>query len=283
MQVSGELVGVLSCGAWEPNAFGEVELAMLSTLADHAAVTLKVAQQLHVHREQAQREASFFMDAVHELKGPVHSIRGPLDILLQDQLGPITQLQREFLDIAREASQRLGDAISGLLEMGAAGRRPQLGLQTVQVEELTSEVVRRLRATIELHRVQVRIECEHGAPPVQIDPAAIQQVLVNLLANALKVSPAHSSVLLKVDQRADEVVFSVTDAGPGLPPEERTHVFSRYYQADPATRAPGEVGLGLALCRDIIEHHGGRIWAEDAEAGGARLSFALPVYVRRSS
>src|SRR5690606_17627018 len=114
MQADGQLVGVLSCGAWEPFAFGEPEMKTLLHFAEHAAVALKIAQELHLHRESAERAKDFLLDAAHELKAPLHSISGMLDLVLRDRPGRLDAEQRDLLATARQECARLGDSIAAL-------------------------------------------------------------------------------------------------------------------------------------------------------------------------
>lgn len=276
MQTNGELVGVLCCGAWETHAFGEAEVKAISVLGEHAAVSLKTALELQALRQQTSTAKDLLLDAVHELKAPLHSISGMLDLVLRAEMGPLGDGQRDFLLTARQECVRLNDGIAALLEMSAAQRRGRIATQMVPFGECLAPVLERLQPVAQLRQVTLHSHLPECLPTLEVDRAAIQQVLTNLVGNAIRVSPAHSAVVLRVEPLGEEIAVSVSDGGPGVPLDQQERIFERFSQAEPATRAPGEVGLGLALCRDIVERHGGRIWVESANGGGACLRFTLP-------
>jgi two-component system sensor histidine kinase KdpD len=109
-----------------------------------------------------------------------------------------------------------------------------------------------------------------------MDDVLIEQVFINLLENTIKYTPADSPIDIVATAREGEVEIEVADRGPGVPTAERDHVFEKFYRLDQAG-TQGGAGLGLAICRGLVEAHGGRIWVEDREGGGARLRFTLPI------
>jgi two-component system sensor histidine kinase KdpD len=121
----------------------------------------------------------------------------------------------------------------------------------------------------------VRTQFPPGLPLVRIDGVLIEQVLINLLENALKYAPPESPIDLSASEVDKTILFEIADRGPGLPKGEEQRIFDKFYRAGPARE--GGVGLGLTICRGIIEAHEGRIWAENRTGGGAVFRFTLPL------
>jgi len=118
-------------------------------------------------------------------------------------------------------------------------------------------------------------------PFVPIDSVLIEQVFINLLENAIKYTPAHSPIDLSASADSTMVTIEVADRGPGLPTGDEQRIFEKFYRASaPASRNGSGVGLGLTICRGIVEAHGGRIWAENRSGGGAVFRFTLPIELR---
>jgi two-component system, OmpR family, phosphate regulon sensor histidine kinase PhoR len=121
-------------------------------------------------------------------------------------------------------------------------------------------------------------ECPEDLPPVKADPVRIEQVLINLLHNAIKFTPPGGTITVSAKAQGGEVLFSIRDTGVGISGEDLSRIFERFYKAD-RSRSGGGTGLGLAIARHIVESHGGRIWAESTEGKGSTFYFTLPVSV----
>jgi two-component system sensor histidine kinase KdpD len=149
----------------------------------------------------------------------------------------------------------------------------QVNRQWQPLDEIVGAVLTRLRKRLGNRRVSVDLS---AAPPlVQLDSVLIGQVLTNLLDNAIKYTPDGTAIEIGAVQVEDGVRVCVTDHGPGLGDGEEQRVFEKFYRAKPEG-GPGGVGLGLTICRAVVEAHGGRIWAENRPQGGARFCFTLP-------
>jgi signal transduction histidine kinase len=123
---------------------------------------------------------------------------------------------------------------------------------------------------------RVHVDPAPGLPPVDADPDRLERIVVNLLANALKYAPGRSPVHLKASPRGGEVLISVRDEGPGIAPEDLPYIFDRFYRSDSVRGSEG-LGLGLYICRKLVDAHGGRIWVESSRGGGSEFLVALPV------
>jgi two-component system sensor histidine kinase KdpD len=178
------------------------------------------------------------------------------------------------MQIAYEEAARLNRLVGNLLDM----TRLESGSVVVDkewqpLEEVIGTTILRLDSILQDHPLKTRIPDD--LPLVPIDSILIEQVLVNLLENAVKYTPPESPVDLSAWAESGEVVVEVADRGPGLKPGDETRIFEKFYRARPTTT--GGVGLGLAICRAIVEAHGGRIWAVNRSGGGAAFRFTLPL------
>lgn len=229
--------------------------------------------------ESAEREELLTVVS-HELRTPCTVIQGYNRLLLSGRFGALSDKQRHFLEESQKSCQRLNAFIGNLLETARQG----LSVGPLEVAEaplapLVEGVVRHLAPLLEEHRLRVELALSDEAPWARCDPPRVEQVLVNLLGNALKLAPGGS--VLAIESRAVEqggrrmVEIAVLDAGPGVDPRDRERIFEPYVQAGESRKAGG-LGLGLAICRRIVEAHGGRIGVEPRPQGGSRFAFTLP-------
>jgi two-component system sensor histidine kinase KdpD len=208
------------------------------------------------------------------LRTPLSAITGAVSSLLENEQTLNADDRHELVQVAYEEAERLNRLLGNLLEMT---RLEAGGIQVEKDWELLEDIVgaalNRLGTRIGDQPIIVNLPSD--LPLVPIDSVLIEQVLLNLLDNALKYTPATSPIELSAQARENEVVFSVADHGPGLRPGDEKRVFEKFYRAQP--KVSGGVGLGLTICRGIVEAHGGHIWAENRPGGGVRFCFTLPL------
>jgi two-component system sensor histidine kinase KdpD len=212
----------------------------------------------------------------HELRTPLASIKGFATTLLRQDVDWDETTRREFLAIIDEESDRLSELIGNLLDMS----RIEAGTLRVEpepmdVQPLIKETVAKYQVLTREHRLQAHFP--KALPSVWGDPRRVRQVLRNLVENAVKYSPGGGRITVSTGLRGEEVQVSVSDQGLGIEPEHLKHVFDRFYQVDSAsTRQVGGSGLGLSICKAIIEAHHGQIWAESQVGVGSVFHFTLP-------
>ena len=246
---------------------GEDELGELARSFNQMAEELEMTEQ---------RRLNLIADVAHELRTPLTNIRTMLDALndgvlpadastYQTMSKEVRRLQRLVHDL-----QELSRAEAGQMTIHPEPSRP---------EDLISGVVDRLALQFHDKGVALHVAVDPDLPQVMADPARITQVLVNILGNALQYTPEGGEVWFFARQRGDEVQFVVRDTGRGIPPEDLSHIFERFYRVDKSrARASGGSGIGLTISKHIVEAHGGRIWAESKGAGqGSTFGFTLPV------
>jgi signal transduction histidine kinase len=221
---------------------------------------------------EAQRR--FVHDASHELRTPLTIARGHLEVALPAESDPAV---REAVQVAIGELDRMGRLVDSLLRLARDGNDEALREQ-VDLGELAAAVVERSRV---LGERNWRVDAEPGVV-VDGDGDALEQVLLNLVVNAVRHTTPGDPVTVTVGQEAGSARLEVADGGEGIDPELLPRLFDRFVRADSARgRDTGGAGLGLAICRSIVEEHGGRIRAENAESGGARFVIELPVTDQR--
>jgi len=229
-------------------------------------------------QKELERAKSEFLSVVsHELKTPLHSIRGFVDIILMGKTGPVTEMQRDFLGTVRQQAMILQGMINDLLEYSRleAGQI-RLRVEPVLVGQIVRGVIERLRPLAEEGNLELINLVPLDFPPIEADPTRLEQVISNLCFNAIKFTPS-GSVTVRVADLGAEVQLSVTDTGIGIPADQLERIFDRFYQVDSsATRSYRGAGLGLTICKHIVEYHGGRIWVESEEGKGSTFHFVLP-------
>ncbi|GGM95896.1 sensor histidine kinase [Thermus composti] len=215
-----------------------------------------------------EAQTRFLQDASHELRTPITAILGHVGYLLRRT--PLTEAQRESLEIVKREAERMGKLVSDLLDLSQSGTW-RIEPVPVRVLDLLEEVREEFKRSFE---GEIRVE----APPevwVRGDPNRLHQVLANLLANAIKAKA--KTIHLKAFGLGERVLVRVEDDGEGIPKEHLPHLFERFYRVDKARdRERGGSGLGLAIVKAILEAHGGEVWVESEVGKGTAFSFSLP-------
>ncbi|HEY8744885.1 MAG TPA: ATP-binding protein [Chloroflexota bacterium] len=226
-------------------------------------------------RELEELRSTFLSMTSHELQTPVAIIKAYAETL-QRKFGDGDPLLQEALEAIDAETDRLSRLINNLLRVSRL-EADSLPVRLVEVElpELAYRVVKRLEARSERHRFIV--DFPRTFPTIQADPERIEEVLTNLVDNALKYSPKGGTIRLEGRVTPSTVEVSVSDQGPGIKLSEQSRLFQRFYrvQGDPNRQTTG-VGLGLFLVKAIVEAHGGQIWVESEWGQGARFTFSLP-------
>jgi signal transduction histidine kinase len=230
------------------------------------------------HEKELDEMKSQLLSTVsHELRTPLASIKGFATTLLRDDVDWDEASRHEFLAIIDQESDRLAELISNLLDMSRieAGTL-RLDPELIDVRPIVKETAAGFQALTHVHRLRVRLPA--SLPLAWADPRRIRQVVGNLLENAIKYSPEGGDITIAVEVLADSLHLSVADEGLGIPPEHVERVFDRFFQVDSAsTRDVGGSGLGLSICKAIIEAHRGQIWVESQVGIGSTFHFALPL------
>lgn len=260
----------------------DVERELLRAGQDLARSNRELAAAKDLQRKERDDREELLALVSHELRTPLTVIGGYTRLLLGEEVGPLNAEQRRFLEESRKASQRLNGFISNLFDASRVERHAEvLEIANVPIGPVIENVAEMFQPLFNERSLGLTIDLE-TEDRVRFDPARVEQVLTNLLGNALKHVPAGGRVdltLRRYTQSRDGrgfVEIAVEDNGPGIADEERDRVFERYVQLGDRERRDG-LGLGLAICRRLVEAHGGQIRLSEPPGGGARFAFTLPV------
>ncbi len=243
---------------------------------------VKLLRDVTLERKLEQVRAQFVEFITHELRTPLTSISGFLWLVLGGHSGGLTETQSRQLTIAHGQCKRLMGLVDDLLDLSAIETgHLRLSPQPFDLVPLLAETIEALRPQADARQVSLRVAPIEGPLMVQADRARIAQVLTNLAANAIKYTEPGGPVTLSARQDAEGTRVEVADAGQGIAPDEAPRLFDRYYRAETVGLSVSGFGLGLAICKGIIDAHRGRIWVESTEGQGARFAFTIPPPAQR--
>lgn len=248
-------------------------LAVQGALALERVRYLEAAQQARLDTESERMRNTLLGAVSHDLRTPLAAIQGAATSLLLPDPQP-EAIRLDLLAMIRDESERLARLLGDLLEL----TRLQSGTIRVQKEwQLLDEVVGAAVLRVEARQgsLPIRVDLPESLPLVPLDGALMEQVLINLLANAHRHAP-DSPVELRAWEEPGAIQMEIADRGPGIPPEYHQRVFDKFFRM-PRDLKDGGVGLGLAICGAILKLHGGAIWVEDRPGGGARFRITLPL------
>jgi len=277
----GTTLGVLSFASGNPGRFGPSELALAQDLARRAALAMDNARLYRDSQAAIAARDQFLSVAAHELRTPVTSITGFTELLRREIHGVAPDQARvvRFVERLTSASGRLATLVEDVLDVSRI-RLGQLPLRLHRVE--LAALVQRVALAYQERRADDRHVFVTNLPPdgceIVADEDRLEQVLTNLLDNAVKYSPRGGEIRLTLAMADGAVRLTVSDPGIGLPPADLESIFEPFERAVNAVtdNHPG-LGLGLFICRNIVERHGGRIWAEsDGEGQGTTIVVWLP-------
>lgn len=230
-------------------------------------------------KQEERMRSDFIAMLSHEIRTPLTSIAESVNLVEEEVAGSINERQKRLLRIAREEMGRVTELLTQLMRVSRmeAGK-VELKQKPVDVARLIGGCLRRAQPMAEPASVKISALVPPGLPPVLADEAQLQQVILNLLANAVKFSPAGEEVLIKaqMDGEGRWVRFSVEDKGPGIPEEEQSMVFQKYYRIADGPGVQEGMGLGLSISRHIVEAHGGSMGLKSKPGEGSCFYFTVP-------
>ena len=240
-----------------------------------------ILHDITADHELDRMKSSLVSTVSHELRTPLAAIKGYATTLLADDVEWDRESQREFLSIISDESDRLSNLVNNLLDLS----RIEAGSLMLSRDECDlNEIIRRAARQAQLqpgNRFEVQIEA--NLPKLFADRPRLETVLRNLIENSVKYAGEHATIHVDVKSQSENIIFRVSDDGPGIPEEESQRIFESYYQVNAGlARISGGAGLGLAICQGLIRAHGGEIWVE-SQKRGACIVFSIPLSTQASN
>ena len=258
----------------------EDEMKVLRSLATQLALALEgirlsaQVRDAELEAHSSQLKAALFSGVTHDVKTPLAAITAAVTSLL-DGKGFSDMTRREHLETIKQEAERLGRVVNNLLDVARLRAGALVATKTPSpIDEVMESVLNRLRPDLAGREVEIRVGDE--VPEVPMDVVQIDQVLTNLVENAMKFTPPGSPISLTAVGTRDCVRVTVADRGPGIPKNDRSRILEPFERGD--SHSSG-TGLGLAICNAIVMAHGGRMWVSDTPTGGAAFTFELPCEV----
>lgn len=233
------------------------------------------------------RQREVIAGIVQELRTPMTSITGYTDLLLGESVGILGAMQRQFMQRIKANIERMDGMLNDLINVSAIDSGAlKIEPEAVDVPEVIQDTVLAAAPLFSDRELSVRVELPDQLPRLQTDRDSLHQIIKHLLSNAALCSPTHSEIVVRAQVPPDMpnfVLFSVTDQGGGIAPEDRQRAFNRMYRADhPLVQGLGETGVGLSISKTLVEAQGGRIWVDSDMGAGSTFTFVLPVHANHA-
>jgi PAS domain S-box-containing protein len=291
LRVGSRIIGVIDIQSTQENAFTQDDVSVLQSLADQVAVAIdnarsyELSQQLIKDlREVDQLKSQFLANMSHELRTPLNSIIGFSRVIIKGIDGPITEMQMQDLTAIYNSGQHLLGLINDILDLARieAGKM-ELNFEEVHLSDMVTSVMSTAKGLVKEKPIQLVAKIPADMPTVRGDTMRVRQVLINLLSNASKFTDEGTiTVETKVQKGPNgkpEAIINVIDTGPGISAEGQEKLFKAFSQVDgSATRKSGGSGLGLSICANLVQLHGGRISVHSEEGKGSTFWFTLPLF-----
>jgi PAS domain S-box-containing protein len=226
--------------------------------------------------KEADRIRTEFVHTVsHDLRSPLTSVIGYSELV--DRAGPLNEHQKDFLSRIQDSIQHITSLINDLLDLGSIEAGMDTHREFVQLEGILRYTIDMLQGQIKAKQLTIHTEIAPELPALRANPIRLRQVFDNVVGNAIKYSYVSGEIQISIHSEENQVIFQVTDHGPGIPPADQPHIFDKFYRGTNISSGIEGSGLGLAIVRNIIENHQGRIWVESTVGKGSSFFIVLPV------
>jgi PAS domain S-box-containing protein len=272
---SGKPLGALTLVTSDSGRKYEVaDLSLAADLARRAAIVVEHARLFHEAQQATRARDDVLAVVAHDLRNPLNTVTMAISLMLENT--PVENVkERRQVEIVRRAADRMNRMIQDLLDVKRMeSGRLGIDAQPESAASLVSDTIEMLRPIATGSTIVLEANIAENLLPVLADSARIQQVLSNLVGNAVKFTPREGRVVVSAEPIDGGVRFCVSDNGPGIPPDQLPHIFGQFWQAMPSDRRG--IGLGLAIAKGIVEAHGGMIWVESQVGSGSNFYFTLP-------
>jgi signal transduction histidine kinase len=271
----GQTIGVAAAISAEGRPFSQNDLPLFAELARRASLSIDNSR-LYLESQQAVRAREEVLAIVsHDLRNPLSAVTLGASLLQTSET--LSDDDREQIETIVVSAKRMNRLIADLLDVTRleGGKRLPIQRETVTAGELLHEAHELFRAQASVADVTLKYVADDELPPVYADRHRIMQVMSNLIGNSMKFTPPGGRIEVRATRQDSQILFSVSDTGPGIPKEHLDDIFSPYWQAKRTERMGA--GLGLPIAKGIVEAHGGRIWVESEQDRGTQFYFTVPI------
>ena len=281
----GKSLGGIVVGRNFPGLFSVKEIALLKTFADQAVIAIQNARLVREIQDKSaqlelasQHKSQFLANMSHELRTPLNAIIGFSEVLSQKMFGEINDKQAEYLGDILESGQHLLSLINDILDLSKieAGRM-ELDAAEFHLPTAIENTLALVRERAQRHGIGLVRAVDERLGMIRGDERKVKQVLLNLLSNALKFTPAGGQIDVRADMCDEVAQISVRDTGVGIAPEHQQVVFEEFRQVGTVSKKVEGTGLGLAISRKFVELHGGKMSVKSAVGSGSTFTFTLPL------
>jgi signal transduction histidine kinase len=281
----GQLIGCLGVTRNQPGDFPADTIDLLRTFATQSALAIQnarlfqeIADKSRQLEAASRHKSEFLANMSHELRTPLNAVIGFSEVLLQRMFGELNDKQDEYLKDIYASGQHLLSLINDILDLSKieAGRM-ELAPAPFHLPTALENAVTLVRERAGRHGITLELDLDPGLGELVGDERKVKQVLLNLLANAVKFTLEGGRISLKAGRRDGAVAISVTDTGIGIAPEDQAAIFEEFRQVGSDEKRREGTGLGLTLAKKFVELHGGRIWVESEPGRGSTFTFTLPL------
>ncbi|HXF59274.1 MAG TPA: ATP-binding protein [Candidatus Saccharimonadales bacterium] len=272
------VLGTITAVRGDGRAFTADDQELLTMFASQASIAVTNAILYERTKELDRMKSEFVAVVSHEVRTPLTSIKGSLELLGDERFHLLPPPQKELLSICQANTERLITLINDILDFSKLeSSKLSLQFESVEVGRIVPEAVDHIRNLAAMKGIGIDVHMEGSAGVIEADPMRVAQVITNLLGNAIKFSPENGKIEIWARGTDDEVTVDIKDYGKGISQRDLSRLFQRFAQLDSSTtRRAGGTGLGLVISKGIVEQHGGKIWVESTMGKGSTFSFSLP-------
>jgi len=275
----GKPIGFMFFSSMKPNTYQNVHVHLFQQLAGQLAMIVEKGRLYQQLVDLNELKNKFLGIAAHDLRNPIGVIKGYLALFLSGILGEISESQRQVMQSMNRTCETMLALIDDLLDVSAIeSGKLELHCREIDLAEYLRDCHAANSLLAKAKAIELKLELEPALPKVSIDPDRINQVVNNLITNAVKFSHPNTSVTLRARAAGGEVDISVTDQGQGIPTEDLSKMFTAFGRTSVRpTGGEKSTGLGLAIVKRMVEAHGGRVWVESKVGEGSTFTFTLPI------
>jgi PAS domain S-box-containing protein len=237
-----------------------------------SAVTM---QDITYIKRLDQMKNDFVHTVSHDLRSPLTAVLGYTELV--ERVGPLNEQQQEFLHRIQGSVQSITTLVNDLLDLGRLESGFDTRREAVRLESVLQYSVGLLDSLVRKKNIHLSQKIAGDLPPLRANPIRIRQMIDNLVGNAIKYTPEGGEIRVRLEAEGQQVILEVSDTGPGIPREEQSRIFEKFYRASNVTETKG-TGLGLAIVKSIVDSHQGRVWVESVLNQGASFFVVLPAF-----